>query len=531
VDALRDTLALLPVLVVLLGAVVVLLADVFARYEEGEDGEPPAGARSWLMVLTVGTLLAALACTVWMWSGAADARSVFHGTVVLDRFALFFDGVILLGSGLSCLLAPRYLDARGLARGEFYGLALLGVAGMLVMAHSGDLIVLFVGLETMSVAVYALTAYLRGDPRSAEAGLKYFLLGAFASAILLYGIALLWGVTGTTRLDGIAGALAGTPALAADPLTFVGMLFVLVGFGFKVALVPFHMWTPDVYEGAPAPVTAYMASAVKAAGFAVLVRVLVVSLSGRELALAPGPGAAPVGWFQILIWLSILTMTVGNTLALVQTNIKRMLAYSSIAHAGYAAVALPALVPLLGNEPAAPGAAAAVLFYVLAYAVGTVGAFGALSLVQRDGEELTDVRDLHGLSRRHPALAIAFTLFLLSLAGLPPTAGFMAKLQVFAEALAAGDALHGYGLVLASGHDVLYWLVVIAALNSVLAVVYYLRPVVAMYMRPARDHWQVLSGPAITVALLACALLTLWLGLLPGDAVAVAREAAAGLTP
>ena len=515
---------MLPALALLVAAVAVLLADAFARYPRPTEAEAPAPGRAWLMWLALGGVGLSLFLTAGQWEGAEAARPLFAGSLLLDRFSLFFDAVILLGTALACLLSPGYLDERDLARGEYYALLLLGALGMVLMAHAGDLLVLFLGLETMSVAVYALAAYLRGEARSAEAGLKYFLLGAFASAVLLYGIALLWGVTGTTRIAGIGASLSSLPD---EPLAFVGMVLVLVGFSFKLALVPFHMWTPDVYDGSPTPVTAYMAAAVKAASFAVLLRVVAGAFHTSDLALAPG--GAPVGWFPVLIWLSILTMTAGNLLALVQTDVKRMLAYSSVAHAGYAAVALPALVPLEPGVAAAPGAAAAVLFYVLAYAVGTVGAFGALSMVQAEGDDATEVRDLHGLARRHPALAIALTVFLLSLAGLPPTAGFMGKLQVFREALVAGDALHTHTLVLESGHDVLYWLVVVAALNSVVAIVYYLRPVVAMYMRDPRNHWRVLATPAATAALVLCLALTLWLGILPADALGWAREAAAGL--
>ncbi len=527
--ALRDTLTLLPMLVVIAGAVTVLLADTFAHYS-ADDDERPDGGRGWLAWLSVATVAIAGCLLCRAWDSAETPRALFGGMAVQDRFALFTDGLVLLGAGLSMLLSARYLHAHRVARGEWYALVLLACAGMMVMAHAADLLLLFIGLETMSVAVYALAGYLRGDDRSAEAGLKYFLLGAFASTLLLYGIALVWGATGSTSLHEVARALAESSALTDDPIVFVGMLLILAGMAFKVGMVPFHMWTPDVYEGSPAPATSFMASSVKAAGFAVFVRVLTQAFFEQDLALSPGAGGAPVGWFQILVWLAIATMVVGNVAAVLQRNVKRMLAYSSVAHAGYAAIAMAAMVPLASGQPAAAGAASAVLWYMLAYGVATVGAFGAVALIQREGVDLTDVRDLHGLAQRHPALALGFTVCLLSLGGLPPTGGFIAKLQVFREALAAGDALTATS-TLAQGGDILYQLVVIGALNSVVAVVYYLRPVVAMYMRSPRDHWRVLSSPSITLALATCVALTLWLGLFPDDTIALAHAAAAGLLP
>lgn len=528
--ALNDTMALLPMLAVIIGGLAVLLADTFASYDADSDATEDGG-RGWLAWLSFGVVAIAGCLLCRAWDAAETPTELFGGMAVQDRYALFTDGVVLLGTGLSILLSPRYLHAHRLARGEWYALILLAAAGMMIMAHSADLILMFLGLETMSVAVYALAGYMRGDARSAEAGLKYFLLGAFASTLLLYGIALLWGATGSTELKEIAATMQQAPALYDDPIVFFGMLLVLVGLAFKVAMVPFHMWTPDVYEGTPTPGTAFMASAVKAAGFAVLVRVLAQAFFDRELALSPGPGAgAPVGWFQLFVWLAIATMVVGNVVAVLQRNVKRMLAYSSVAHAGYATIAVAAMVPLAGGAPAAPGAAAAVLWYVLAYGIATVGAFGCVALIQREGVDLTDVRDLHGLAARHPALALAFTVCLLSLGGLPPTGGFIAKLQVFREALAAGDALAASG-ALAEGNSVLYLLVIIGALNSVVAVVYYLRPVVAMYMRRPRDHWRVLTSPAITLALAACVILTLWLGMFPSDTIELAQAATKSLLP
>ncbi len=529
-QALRDSLTLLPLIVLIIGGVAVLLADTFATYDADSEATDDGG-RGWLAWLSFGVVAVAGCLLCRAWDAAETPTELFGGMAVQDRYALFTDGVVLLGTGLSILLSPRYLHVHRLARGEWYGLMLLAASGMVIMAHSADLLLLFLGLETMSVAVYALAGYLRGDARSAEAGLKYFLLGAFASTLLLYGVALLWGATGSTNLKEIAGNLSTTPALYDDPIVFAGMLLVLSGMAFKVAMVPFHMWTPDVYEGTPTPGTAFMASAVKAAGFAVFVRVLAQAFFDRELALSPGPGAgSPVGWFQLLVWMAIATMIVGNVVAVLQRNVKRMLAYSSIAHAGYAAIAMAAMVPLSSGGPAAPGAAGAVLWYLLAYGVATVGAFGCVALIQREGVDLTDVRDLHGLAIRHPALSLAFTVCLLSLGGLPPTGGFIAKLQVFREALSAGDAMAASG-ALSEGNSILYQLVIIGALNSVVAVVYYLRPVVAMYMRRPRDHWRVLSSPGITFALAACVALTLWLGMFPSETIELAQAATKGLIP
>jgi len=363
-----------------------------------------------------------------------------------------------------------------------------------VMAASNDLITVFLGLELMSLALYVMVGFRRSNLESNEAALKYFLLGAFASGFLLYGIALLYGATGSTNLRAIAAFLSDSP-LGGSALVLAGALLLLVGFGFKVAAVPFHMWTPDAYEGAPTSVTAFMSAGAKAAGFAALLRV-----AGSALA------EIQADWRPILTWLAILTMTVGNVSALLQTNLKRMLAYSSIAHAGYVLVALTAG----GTE----GASAAV-FYLAVYSFMNLGAFGILALLGREQEERVLLSDLSGLGFRQPLLGLAMTVFMISLGGIPPTAGFMGKVYVFGAAIEAG----------------LIPLVIVGVLNSVVSVFYYLRVTVAMYMQeePAGGPVEISWAAPAAVALLATLALTLWWGIQAQALLITAQQSVRGL--
>jgi NADH-quinone oxidoreductase subunit N len=416
--------------------------------------------------------------------------------------------------GLSALLAPAFLRGRQAERGEFYALLLFAGAGMSLLGLSNELIFLFINLEILSVATYALAAYLRRGPRPAEAGFKYFILGAFSSAILLYGTSLLFGATRSTLLPAMGSELARvfSDPLLADrrPLAYCGLALIGTGFGFKIAAVPFHMWTPDVYEGAPTPVTAMMSVAVKSAAFAAMVRVFLVLGYGI-------PGDALLSGFSLL---AFLTMIVGNLLALPQRNVKRMLAYSSISHAGYVLVGVAALFVRTGTTKtgvlgvtalaagATPDTAAAlrgILFYLLAYTVTTVGAFGVLGALERREDEVRgfawDLDRLAGLAQRKPAWAFAMAVFMLSLGGIPPMAGFMGKLFIFRAAVDAG----------------LVGLVIVGVLTSAVGAYYYLRVVVYMYMRPAPEAGALPERSFSTeLALAISTVAVVVLGLLPG---------------
>ena len=364
---------------------------------------------------------------------------------VLDNLTLFATLVIGYATGLVLLESIDYLKRRGMESGEFYILVLFAAAGMVIMAGANDLIVVFLGLETMSLALYVLAGFFRTEIQAGEASMKYFLLGAFASGFFLYGIALIYGATASTNLDKIGAAVKA--GAGRDPLLLIGFALLLVGFGFKISAVPFHMWTADVYEGAPTSVTAFIATGSKAAAFAALLRLLLESLRPLQ------------GEWTWLFWvLAVLSMTLGNVVAIAQQNLKRMLAYSSIAHVGYMLVGIVAGGGLGGGS---------VLFYLLVYTFTTAGAFGIILLLERSGEEAVGVGDTAGLATRHPLAALALALFLLSLVGIPPTAGFVGKFYLFGAAVRSGYV----------------WLAVIGVLNSAAAAYYYLRIIVNMYMR------------------------------------------------
>jgi NADH-quinone oxidoreductase subunit N len=465
--------AALPGIAVVVAAAAVMVVDLLRR-----DG----GAAVLAGVGVIG-LGAAIALAAAAWSGGGDPAA-FQNMLRGDRYGLFFSIVICASAALTLLMSVEFVREWGLPAGDFYTLLLLSTAGMVFLALANDLIVVFVALEIMSVGVYVLAGLLRGDLRSNEASLKYFVLGAFASAFLLYGVAFFYGATGSTRLDVIAEAI-GQRSL--EPFVLLGISFLLVGFGFKVALIPFQAWTPDVYEGAPTVVTAFMAVAVKAAAFAAFARVFLAGL--------PDVSAY---WTGLLAVLAVLTMTVGNVVAVSQRSVKRMLAYSSIAHAGYALLGLVAGTALGG---------AALLFYLTVYAFMNVGAFGVLVALGRRGEPSDQLEDLAGAGGRHPVLAACLTVFLLSLAGVPPTAGFMGKFYLFSAVVDAGHA----------------GLAVIAVLNSVVSFYYYVGPVVQMYLGERRGD---VVAPPIRPWLLACIALalvgTLVLGVFPGGPMGLA---------
>ncbi|HUP52149.1 MAG TPA: NADH-quinone oxidoreductase subunit N [Longimicrobiales bacterium] len=491
--------ALLPEIVLCVWGIVVLLAGVWrtpAPEGEGEGapevGDPTLTGRAanlgWLAL--VGVLAAAFA-NGWLY-GVEEVGDT--AMVAVDDFRLFANWVLLIGAGLSILISFAYVYRQRLQVGEFYGLILLATAGMMFMVGARDLIVVFLGLEVMSIGVYALTAFNRRDRKSAEAGLKYFLLGAFSTGFFLYGIALVYGATGSTNIALIGASVA--DGVATPGLLTVGIAMLTIGFAFKVSAVPFHMWTPDVYEGAPAPVTAFMAAAVKSAAFIAFLRVFVVAFD-----------AAYGAWYPILWWLAAVTMVAANLMALVQSNVKRMLAYSSIAHAGYLLVAITA-----ANETAA----AALLFYLLVYTLMNIGAFAVVIGVAQQGEEHLQIDDYAGFGWAQPLLGLVLTVFLLSLAGFPGTGGFMGKI-----------------FLLQGAADAELWvLAVILVLTTIASYWYYLRVAWYMWMKPSTTDGQnalVVAPLPMQLALVVAVGLILYTGLFPGAALDFARASVEGL--
>ena len=416
---------------------------------------------------------------------AGQKASTFNGTFALDGYAIFFDLLFLFAGIVVVLMSMTFLEGTGIPAGDYYGLVSFAIAGMTVMAAATDLIVVFIGLEVMSISVYVLAGAWRTQPRSNEAAMKYFLLGAFATGFLLYGIALIYGATGSFRLDQIAAAI---PGARAHRMLMAGVALLIVAFGFKVAAVPFHMWTPDVYEGAPTTVTALMAVAVKAAGFAAFVRIFLHGFAGLQ-----------ADWSMLLGVVAALTMTVGNVCALAQTSVKRMLAYSSIAHAGYILVALVASGPAGGT---------AALFYLLVYSFMTLGAFGVVAAIGEAGEPNETLDDYAGLGFRRPLLGVTMTIFMLSLTGIPPLAGFAGKLYIFTAAIREGY----------------YVLAVIGVLNSAISAGYYIRVLIAMYLTPgAEESTRVARQPYLLTSIVLSAVLTVLVGVFPALWMQLAR--------
>jgi NADH-quinone oxidoreductase subunit N len=442
--------------------------------------------KQWQNQVTTYTALAAVFVSfgfaAYLWDhGTANAMYL---TVSSDRFAIFFDYIVLLCTLLAILLSPSYIQTSAFDAGEYYALLLASATGMMLIAAAQSFMVVFLALEILSLSLYILAGFERSRERSQEAGFKYFLLSSFASAFLIYGMALVYGATGSTRLSVINLCLHGvncTPAASSSPLLFIGTGLMAVGFAFKVSLVPFHMWVPDVYEGAPTPITAFMSVATKAAVFASFVRVFNFSLSAIES-----------HWFGLLWALSIATMVVGNALALVQNNMKRLLAYSGIAHAGYVLVAMSA------NNPAG---ITAVAFYFLAYAFMNIGAFILVTVLESRGEVGDDIESYRGLYSRNPTLAVGTAVFMFSLAGFPPTAGFFAKYLAFIAAVHAGHTE----------------LAIIGVLTSLVSIYYYLRVVYLMFFvqQPAEAPEAAPIPPTADVALAATVVGSIALGILP----------------
>jgi NADH-quinone oxidoreductase subunit N len=471
--------ALLPETVLALAALAVLVADAFAP------------SRRAAFALTLGGLAAATAANAWLLTLSETSTTTM---IAIDAYRVFANFLFLGGAALVVGVAGGYLEREGIPRAELYALLLFATIGMMVMAGTRDLIVLFLGFETMSIASYVLAGLHRRDPRSAEAALKYFLLGAFSTGFILYGIALFYGVTGRIDLRGIAAAFVSAGGRI-EPLFLVAVALTLIGLGFKAAVVPFHFWAPDVYQGSLAPVAGFMATGTKAAAFAMLIRVLNAGLPDAALR---------DRWVALLGVLAVLTMVLGNLVALAQQNVKRMLAYSSIANAGYLLVAVVAGGRSGRMTPV-------VVFYLAAYAFMTIGAFAVAALVGRAGEDDQGyaVSAYAGLGRRRPLLAGAMAIFMLSLTGIPPTGGFMGKFYVFKSAVDAG----------------LYGLAIVGVLASVVSAYYYLRIVVQMYLRePGPGAPAVVPQPPERLAVAAAAAATLWIGLFPGPLIELAER-------
>ena len=482
----RDFAALAPVAILAFGALALMLTEVFLV----------SGRRGYQAIVTVAVaVLAAVSVLV-----VPPAGTVFGGQATVDLFSTFVTVVICLGVALSALVSAAWLRARGAERGEYYALILFAATGMVLLGMSSDLLVAFIAIEIMSLSTYSLSAYLRRGKRPSEAAFKYMILGAISSALLLYGSSLIYGATGTTLFSGMHGGRG-----AGSLLLVGGLGLVAAGIAFKIAAVPFHAWTPDVYEGAPTPVTAFMAAGVKTAAFALLARIFLSSQTGA--------GVADVSFTNILTVLAFATMIVGNILALPQRSVKRMLAYSSIAHAGYLLVG----VVSAKVEGARSIALAGVLFYLAAYTATAVGAFavvGAMEARNKGDEEPKRPWDLDrysGLARKNPALAFAMTVFMLSLAGVPPTAGFVGKLYIFKAAVGAQ----------------LYPLAIAGVLTSVLGAFYYLRVIVHMYMKPAEGDEQPVTATAMALALGGAVAVVAILGILGDPLVKLAQAASA----
>ncbi len=437
--------------------------------------------------LTLVGLALAFVQTIGLWGfdGGTFALANGHPMIVVDNFATFLNAVFLVTGFLTVLLSVDFLRRTGLDRPEFYMLMLFSISGMMLMGMANDLILVFLALELLSIPLYIMSGLAWPRTDSEEAAMKYFLLGAFSSGFLVFGIALTYGATGTTQLPGILTGIANGGSLG-----LAGAAFLLVGFAFKVAAVPFHMWTPDVYQGAPTAVTAFMSIGAKVGGFAAMLRVFVTAL--------PAIGDT---WAPAIAVLSALTLIVGNVVALAQPNIKRMLAYSSIAHAGYILIAVAAL-------PINPDGVSAALFYMLAYLFTNMGAFAIVIAVERKTNEGVMLDDYKGLAKRSPLLALAMAYFMLSLTGVPPTGGFSGKFYVFRAAIEAD----------------LIWLTIVGVITSAISGYYYLRVVYTMFM--VDGDGEVTAPPALVTAVALTVIATLILGFLPGTWFDVAREAA-----
>ena len=469
--------AVVPVVCVALAGLFAMLAEAF----RGKTEKMPIGG------LAIIGLLGSGFASILLW----DRNASSFGVVTADNFALFVNLILVVVGVLTVLFSSETIERDGIPAGEYYALVLFAIVGMMLMAQSSDLLLMFLALETMSIAVYVLTGLRRDQANATEAAFKYFLLGAFASSFFLYGIAFIYGVAGTTHLER-AGAAIAAQSMADSPMLLIAVGLLIVGFAFKVAAVPFHMWSPDAYEGAPTVVTGFMSTGVKAAAVAAFARVFLSAL-----------GPLVDDWTPVLWVIAVLTMVVGTVVGVSQTSIKRMLAYSSIAHAGYLLVAI-----IAANDVGK----ASLLFYLASYAVTNVAAFGIIAMLGSKDSANDELRDYAGLAHSHPALAALLTVFLLSLGGFPPTAGFIAKWYTFSAAVTEGY----------------YGLAIIGMLSSVVSVYFYLRIVVMMYMteRDARPVPPPVPGIAMA-GLVVSMIAVLYLGVLPAQVIAWAEQSIA----
>lgn len=468
-----DLIALAPVLVLSIFAMLILVLDLWG------------GRNKSLLVFTslVGLLMTAISAFA---KYPIPAYS-FNDSYVVDHLSLFFICIFTISSALAILLSVEYNEREGIRAGEYYALILFCTVGMILLASSTDMIMIFLGIEIVSICLYVLAGIRRNDHRSNEAALKYFLLGAFATGFLLYGMTLVYGSTGSTNLFKIAEFVK-NPSAQSNPLLMMGLVLLVIGFGFKVASVPFHMWAPDVYQGAPTPVTAFMAVGPKAAAFAAFFRVFADTFPEMSSS-----------WEMLLSIIAVLSMFVGNLGAIMQTNIKRMLAFSSISHAGYILMAVIAKNSLGSSS---------LLFYMLSYAFMTFGVFGIVIILGRKGEENLEIKNYSGLAYKHPVIALSMTIFLLSLAGLPPFAGFVAKFYLFSAAIQEG----------------LLTLVIIAVLNSAISFYYYLKVVVFMYMKEPEAEFKISLTPITLFVVFIGVVGTINLGIFPNSIITLASH-------
>jgi NADH-quinone oxidoreductase subunit N len=465
-----------PLLIVCGVGILLLLVDLVLPHDKRH-------LSAWI---ALGGLVWALVRTLSQW-GMSERG--YAGMVALDNLSTLFNVLFLSTTSVVVLLSGPFLRSEAVEHSEYYALLLFATSGMMMLASGLDLITLFLGIEVLSVSLYILAGFRRNSETSNESAMKYFLLGAFASGILLYGIALVYGATATTNLDRIGDAIAGASGPVPEGLFYAGMALILVGLSFKVAAVPFHMWTPDVYQGAPTPVTAFLSAGPKAAAFAAFIRTFFVAF-----------GPAQAEWDMVLSVIAVLTMVVGNVAAIAQTNVKRMLAYSSIAHSGYVLIGL-----VSGGVIGGTGA----VFYLLAYVAMTLGAFAVVIVLEAKSGRGDELKDYAGLGFKYPLLGALLSLFMISLSGIPPTVGFVGKLYLFGGAVQSGHI----------------WLAVIGVLASATSVFYYLRLLVLMYMREPQEAFPPLRIPlALALALLVTAVGTLWPGLFPSAWFAAAQE-------
>lgn len=430
--------------------------------------------------------------------------SAFSDLITIDPYSGFWKLLLYTITGLTILLSLSYWKEEGVFLTEYYGILILSLVGMMIMVSAADLLVIYLGLELMSISLYILAGFKREDPRSLEASAKYFVLGAFSSAILLYGISLLFGLAGSTHLTTIATAV--TANGLQDPTLILSMILLVVGFGFKVSAVPFHMWTPDVYEGSPTSVTTFMAVASKAASFGAILRVFMEGLAGIK-----------ASWHTLFLIICIATLAIGNIVAIVQTNIKRMLAYSSIAHAGYALIGVVVASHVGAEQDVQSFGLSSVLLYLAVYSFMTLGAFAIVALIRRDGKEGNQIEDLAGLAKRQPLVAFLMLLFMISLAGIPPTAGFIGKFYLFLAAVNAGMA----------------WLAVIAMIFTAVGAFFYLRVVMVMYMREPEPNTllapRFIPSPLMAVVLVCALAGVVGFGLYPDPLLSLTNHAVASM--